>query len=78
MIFNPTSHRVLIVSCLVLMCFLMAQTFSFAAKKESKKGYVMTEIELQSELMSYADRFASIITQSLEDFENLKPSPTAR
>ena len=38
----------------------------------------MTEVELQSELMSYADRFASIITQSLGDFKTLKPSPRAR
>ncbi len=38
----------------------------------------MTEVELQSELMSYADRFASIITQALEDFETLNPPPQAR
>ena len=38
----------------------------------------MTEVELQSELMSYADRFASIITQALEDFETLNPKPQAR
>ena len=34
-----------------------------------KKDYVMTEVELQSELMSYADRFASIMTQAVEDFD---------
>jgi hypothetical protein len=60
------------------MFFLIAQTFSFAAKKNKKKDYVMTEVELQSELMSYADRFVSIITQALEDFETLKPKPQAR
>ncbi len=38
----------------------------------------MTEVELQSELMSYADRFVSIITQALEDFETLNPKPQAR
>jgi hypothetical protein len=57
------------------MFLLIAQTFSFAAKK---KDYVMTEVELQSELMSYADRFASIITQSFEDFDTLNPPPQAR
>jgi hypothetical protein len=77
MIPNYPSHRVLIVFFLTLMCFLISQTFSFAAK-DKKKGYVMTEVELQSELMSYADRFASIITQSLEDFETLTPTPQAR
>jgi hypothetical protein len=59
------------------MFFLIAQTFGFAAK-DKKKKYVMTEVELQSELMSYADRFVSIITQALEDFETLNPKPQAR
>ena len=72
---NHTSHRVLTVFFLTLMFLLIAQTFSFAAKE---KDYVMTEVELQSELMSYADRFASIITQALEDFETLNPKPQAR
>ena len=75
MIFNHPSHRVLTVFFLTLMFLLIAQSFSFAAKK---KDYVMTEVELQSELMSYADRFASIITQALEDFETLNPKPQAR
>ena len=73
-----TPHRILTCFFLTLMCFLIAQTFGFAAKKDKKKGYVMTEVELQSELMSYADRFASIITQALEDFETLNPKPQAR
>ena len=58
MIFNRTPHRVLSVFFLILLFFLIAQTFSFAAKKDKKKDYVMTEVELQSEMMSYADRFA--------------------
>jgi hypothetical protein len=70
-------NRLLTVFFLTLIYFLTAQTFSFAAK-DKKKGYVMTEVELQSELMSYADRFASIITQALEDFETLNPTPQAR
>jgi hypothetical protein len=78
MIFNRTPNRLLTVFFLTLMFFFIAQTFSFAAKKDKKKGYVMTEVELQSELMSYADRFASIITQALEDFETLNPKPQAR
>jgi hypothetical protein len=60
------------------MVFLIAQTFSFAAKKEKNKKYVMTEVELQSELMSYADRFASILAQSFEDFDALNPSRESR
>ena len=38
----------------------------------------MTEVELQSELMKYADRFAGIITQAFEDYQPLKPKPEAR
>ncbi|MFC1882153.1 hypothetical protein ACFL2S_11735 [Thermodesulfobacteriota bacterium] len=74
----PPSHRILIMFFLALMFLLIAQTFSLAAKKDKQKDYVMTEIELQSELMSYADRFASIMAQSFEDFDALKPSPEAR
>jgi len=78
MIFNLTFHRALTVFFLIVMLILIVPTSSFAAKKDSKKGYVMTEVELQSELMSYADRFASIISQAFEDFDALKPKPEAR
>ncbi len=39
----------------------------FAAKedKAKKNSAIMTEIELQSQLMSYADRFASILHKRL-------------
>ncbi len=74
MIFNLTIQRAFNTALVSLMCLLMVQTFGYAAKK----GYVMTEVELQSELMSYADRFASIVTQSFEDFETLKPTLQAR
>ncbi len=78
MIFNHPFHRILTVLFLTVIFFLTTQTFSFAAKKNKKIDYVMTEVELQSELMSYADRFVSIITQALEDFETLNPKPQAR
>ena len=78
MIFNHPPHRILTVFFLTLMFFLIAQTFSFAAKKDKKKDFVMTEVELQSELMSYADRFASIISQASKDYDTLKPKPQAR
>ncbi len=78
MIFNHPSHRILTVLFLTVIFFLTTQTFSFAAQKDKKKKYVMTEVELQSELMSYADRFVSIISQAYEDFDELKPKPAAR
>jgi len=60
--------------------FLIACTFGFAAKKDAvkKNDYVMTEVALQSELMSYADRFASMMTQAVEDFDTFKPDPETR
>jgi hypothetical protein len=60
--------------------FLMVCTFGFAAKKDAdkKNDYVMTEAALQSELMSYADRFASVITQAFEDLDTFKPDPETR
>ncbi len=72
---SNTRNRIFIAIISVLVILLTVPAFSFAAKK---KDYVMTEVELQSELMSYADRFASIMTQALEDFETLNPKPQAR
>ena len=40
--------------------------------------YVMTEVELQAELMGFADRFATIMIQALEDFQLAAPSPDLR
>jgi hypothetical protein len=78
MMLNRTFHPVLMSFFLILIIFFMTQSISIAAKKAKKQAYVMTEIELQSELMSYADRFASILAQSFEDFDALSPSPESR
>ena len=75
MTISNTRNRIFIAIISALVILLTVPAFSLAAKK---KDYVMTEVELQSELMSYADRFASIITQALEDFETLNPKPQAR
>jgi hypothetical protein len=76
--FKRLRLKALFTLLLINTVFLAMATAGFAARKDKSKGVVMTEIELQSELMSYADRFASIITQAYEDFETLKPSPQAR
>lgn len=39
---------------------------------------VMTEVELQSNLMSFADRSASILISALEEFDAKDPTPEAR
>ena len=54
--------RVLTFILLISIFLLTAHSFSFTARKNKQKDYIMTEVKLQSELMSYADRFASIIT----------------
>jgi elongation factor P hydroxylase len=74
-------HRIFVTILLFQWIFLMACTFGFAAKKkdaDENKNYVMTETALQSELMSYADRFASGMTQAVEDFDKFKPDPETR
>ncbi len=44
-------------------------------REEAKEDprVVMTEAELQSHLMSFTDRFASLILQGYEDFDELSP-----
>jgi len=78
MIFSRPAYRGLFLCFLTVMFFWQAQALSYAARKDREQGFVMTEIELQSALMSYADRFASIISQAFEDFETLSPPTEAR
>ena len=47
-----------------------------AEEKQTQK--LMTQLELQSELMGYADRFATILSQGFEDFDALQPTPRQR
>jgi hypothetical protein len=58
---------------------LFSTTIAVNAAKGDKQGaYVLTEVELQSELMAYADRFASISAQAIDDFLRGGPTPEAR
>jgi len=80
MTIHDQRHRIFFTMLLFQGIFLMACAFGFAAKKDAvkKNDYVMTEVALQSELMSYADRFASMMTQAVEDFDTFKPDPETR
>ena len=49
-----------------------------AAKKKTPDTFVLTEAELQLELMSFADRYASVVVQALEDVERMGPPPETR
>ena len=47
-------------------------------KKAEKKKYVITEAQLQSHVMSFADRFASIMSMVIAQFEEQNPTGQTR
>jgi hypothetical protein len=57
---------------------LMVSGVGHAAKKQKSDEYVLTEAELQLELMSYADRYAAVAAQAIDDVERLGPPPETR
>jgi hypothetical protein len=57
---------------------VLASGSGHAAKKGKTDEYVVTVQELQLELMSYADRYASIAAQALDDVERMAPPPETR
>jgi hypothetical protein len=57
---------------------LMVAGAGHAAKKPKPDVYVLTEAELQLELMSYADRYAAVAAQAIDDVERLGPPPETR
>ena len=57
---------------------LMVSGVGHAAKKQKPDEYVVTEAELQLELMSYADRYAAVVAQVIDDVERLGPPPETR
>ena len=67
---------------LISMAFFLIAESSYAAQKKDNdnKGdpYVMTEIQLQSWLMSFSDRFATVLVNSFERFEELGSTPKIR
>ena len=51
----------------------------YADKKEKKKeSFVMTEAELQTRVMGFADRFTAILAQAFEDYDERSPNPQNR
>ena len=75
-------RKLIYVNSLVLVAgfslLFVAQSVNAAKKNKKKGGFVMTEAELQSRVMGFADRFASIITQAFEDYDAKKPNPQNR
>jgi hypothetical protein len=68
-------------SCLLLaLVIVLIAGGNFLGAKEEKdkdakeKTYVINEAQLQSHVMSFADRFASILDMAIAKFENLNPT----
>ncbi|MGD8228048.1 MAG: hypothetical protein PVI20_09725 [Desulfobacteraceae bacterium] len=57
---------------------VVAQDFSRGKRDNKKEDPRITEAELQSQVMGFADRFAVIMSQSFEDFKKNAPSPEAQ
>ncbi len=57
---------------------MMVSGVGLAGKKQKTEEYVVTGAELQLELMSYADRYASVAAQALDDSERMGFSPETR
>ncbi len=60
------------------VAILMVSGVGQAGKKQKQDEYVVTEAELQLELMSYADRYASVAAQAIDDSERMGSSPETR
>jgi len=72
-------RRIRILLALALgVAILMVSGVGHTAKKQKVDEYVVTEAELQLELMSYGDRYASIVAQALDDSERMGSSPETR
>ena len=61
----------ILLSIMLAMVIILSFTDDACSKEENKKkkeeSYVMTEAELQSRVMGFADRFAAILAQAFED-----------
>ena len=72
-------RRIRILLALALgVAILMVSGVGHTAKKPKADEYVVTEAELQLELMSYADRYAAVVVQAFEDVERMGPPPETR
>ena len=75
MMSHTTTSRSL---CLAIgLAIIIASVVGHAAKK-TPDTYVVTEAELQLDLMSYADRYASVAAQAIDDVERMGPPPETR
>lgn len=73
---SNNSFKRFLIPPVVGLIFLVVGMGYGATKNKDKNNetYVMTEAELQSQIMSFADRFSAIIVTALEEYEDLSPS----
>ena len=67
--------------CMLLLAIVLGLNSGCAAARKGAKqssSPVMSELELQSNLMSFADRSASVLIAALEEFDAQGPTPEAR
>ena len=72
------NHRLVIGLMACLAVLVIACATSEAAKKKDSQQYVLTSAELQLELMSYADRYAAVVAQAIDDVERMDVPPEVR
>ena len=74
-------HRGLMSLLLCCLVVVLTGTAVYGAKERDKtqaSEYRTTQIELQSELMSFGDRFGAILAQAVVDVEAQTPNPEIR
>ncbi len=67
----------------VVSVLVIAAGVSHGAKKKDKekkkdRAYVMTEAELQSQVMGFADRYVSMMVAAMSQYDDRSPSPENR
>ena len=75
-------RKSVLIIVIAAMATVLASPVADAAKGKKKGGaqdpQAITDAVLQLDLMSYADRYASIAAQTIEDVQRLEPPPNVR
>ena len=75
-------RKPVLIIVIAVLATVLPTSVADAAKGKGKKGtqdpQAITDAGLQAELMSYADRYASIAAQAIDDVERLEPPPNMR
>ena len=77
------NQQILKLACILLavVIIVVAGGVVYGAQEDKdteKKQFVMTEAQLQSHVMSFADRFASIMSTVIAQFEKQNPTGKTR